>query len=130
MWLPAACERIVPVRFAALLLTLALPGPSVGALVCDWTCAAEYGAAAASGSNCHDTPGPAQTATFAAGQACHELTAPVASIVTCATPFVVAPAAVEVSPHEIARLQASSFATRRPDGSHAPPATHVVPLRI
>jgi len=129
LWLPAACERIVIVRIVALLLTLALAGPSVGALVCDWTCATAHQAAAASESNCHDTPGPAQTATFAAGHACHALPVPATCIVTCAAPLDDVAVTVETAIHGGAVVQAR-FAARRPDRAHAPPPTQLVPLRI
>jgi hypothetical protein len=130
MWLPAACERIATVRFVALLLSLACAGPSVSALVCDWTCATELQAAAATEGNCHDTPGPAQTVTFAAGHACHELPTGAASIVTSTPRVVDVPLGVESAMHEIVPLQGPSLVTRRPDRSHAPPPTRIVPLRI
>jgi len=129
LWLPAACERIVSVSAVALLLTFALAGPSVGALVCDWTCATEHQAAAAAESNCHDAPGPAQTATFGAGHGCHELPAPAVCIVTGVAQFVDAAVVVQTSAYEIAMMHASHV-PRRPDRSHAPPPTQTVPLRI
>ena len=116
-------------QLTALLLITALAGPSVGALVCDWTCATEHQAAAATASNCHDSPGPAQRATFGAGHSCHELPAPAASIVTCATQVADAAVTAETLAHAMILSQAS-FVTRRPDRSHAPPPTHIVPLRI
>ena len=116
-------------RLLGLLLIVTLTGPSVGALVCDWTCAATHRAAAAAESNCHDAPGPAQTSTFAARHACHELPTPAASRVAGATQAVDAPANVETAAHETATVHAS-FVTRVPDRSHAPPPTHIVPLRV
>lgn len=117
-------------RLIALLLTIALAGPSVGALVCDWTCAIAHQAAAATETNCHDTPGAAQTAMFAPAHACHDLPVPDASVLTCATPLADALAAVDTATHELRVLQLSSFSTRRPDRSHAPPPAQLVPLRI
>jgi hypothetical protein len=118
------------VRFVALLLTLALTGPSVGALACDWACATAHQAPNASETNCHDAPGPAPTAAFSAGHACHKLPLPAASIVTCATQCVDTPTTVETVAHDIAVRQATSSLTRRPDRAHAPPPTQIVPLRI
>ena len=129
LWLPAACERIVIVRIVALLLTFALAGPSVGALICDWTCASAHQAAAAAETDCHDSPGPAQTATFAAGHACHELPAPAACVVTCTTSLDDAAVTVDTAAPGRGVVQAS-FVIRRPDRAHAPPPTHIVPLRI
>ena len=101
-------------RIVALLLTFAIAGPSVGALICDWTCAAAHQAAAAAETNCHDAPGPTQTATFAAGHACHELPASAACIVTCATSLDDVAATVDTAIHGRAIAQAP-FASRRPD---------------
>lgn len=129
VWLPAACERIVTVRLVALLLTLAIAGPSVGALICDWACAAAHEAAAAAETNCHDAPGPTQTATFAAGHACHELPASTACIVTCATSLDDAAVNIDTAVPGGAIGQ-PVFVTRRPDRAHAPPPTQLVPLRI
>lgn len=129
VWLPAACERIATVRAIALLLTFAIAGPSVGALICDWTCATAHEAAAAAETNCHDAPGPTQTATFAAGHACHELPASAACIVTCATSLDDAAVNVDTAVPGSAIGQ-TVFVTRRPDRAHAPPPTQLVPLRI
>jgi hypothetical protein len=120
-------------RFTTLLLIVTLTGPSVGALVCDWTCAAAHGAAAGTESrtesNCHDTPGPAPAATFSVGHACHELPTPLASVVTCAAQAVdVAVTAEHATPETI--MGCASLMTRRLDRSHAPPPAHIVPLRI
>jgi hypothetical protein len=129
MWLPAACERIVIVRLVALLLTFAIAGPSVGALICDWTCASAHQTASAAETNCHDAPGPSQTATFAAGHACHELPAPAACVVTCTTSLDGAAVTVDtaVAGRDVAQ---ASFVIRRPDRAHAPPPTQLVALRI
>ncbi len=129
VWLPAACETIVTVRAIALLLTFAIAGPSVGALICDWACATAHEAAAAAETNCHDAPGPTETATLAAGHACHELPAAAASIVTCAAHFADAAVAVQTPTYETSMVQAS-LVTRRADRSHAPPPTRILPLRI
>lgn len=129
VWLSAACERIFTVRVVALLLTFALAGPSVGALVCDWMCATARPAAAAAESNCHDAPGPAETATFAAGHPCHELPVPTVCIVTCAPSLDDAALTVDTAVQRPGILPAS-FVTRRPDRAHAPPPTQIVPLRI
>src|SRR5688572_18112599 len=120
---------MVTVRSVALLLTLTIAGPSVGALLCDWTCATAHQAAAAAETNCHDAPGPTQTATFAAGHACHELPASAACIVTCATPLDDVAVNVETAVRGGGIGQAV-FVTRRPDRAHAPPPTQIVPLRI
>ena len=129
VWLPAACERIATVRAIALLLTFAIAGPSVGALICDWTCATAHEAAAAVETNCHDAPGPTQTATFAAGHACHDLPASAACIVTFASSFDDAAVNVDMAVPGGGIGQAV-FVTRRPDRAHAPPPTQLVPLRI
>ena len=120
---------MVTVRSVALLLTLTIAGPSVGALLCDWTCATAHEAAAAAATNCHDAPGPTQTATFAPGHACHELPAVAACIVTCASSLDDAAVTVDTAVHGRSNVEAS-FATRRPDRAHAPPPTQLVPLRI
>jgi hypothetical protein len=120
---------MVTVRSVALLLTLTIAGPSVGALLCDWTCATAHQAAAAAETNCHDAPGPTQTATFAAGHACHELPAVAACIVTCASSLDDAAVMLDPAVHGRGIVKAS-FATRRPDRAHAPPPAHIVPLRI
>ncbi|HVG72014.1 MAG TPA: hypothetical protein VM819_13950 [Vicinamibacterales bacterium] len=116
-------------RLVTLLLTVTLIGPSVGALVCDWTCATVHQATAAPESNCHDTPGPAQTATFAAGHACHGLPALAAGIMTCVPPLADTAVAARTPAYGTAMVRAA-LVTRRPDRSHAPPPTHIVPLRI
>jgi hypothetical protein len=117
------------VRLVTLLLSVTLIGPAVGALVCDWTCAGAHQAAAETGSDCHDTPGPAQTATLDAGHGCHELPVPAAYIVTCAAPLDDVAVTVETAIHGGAVVQAR-LAARRPDRAHAPPPTQLVPLRI
>ena len=129
VWLPAACERIAIMRAVALLLTFAIAGPSVGAVICDWACATAHEAAAAAETNCHDATGSTQTATFAAGHACHELPAPAACVVTCTTSLDGAAVTVDtaVAGRDIAQ---ASFVIRRPDRAHAPPPTQLVALRI
>ena len=116
-------------RLLALILAVTLTGPSVGALVCDWTCAPQHAAAATAGSTCHDDPGPSQTPAFAAGHECHELPTLTPSILTSGPQVVDTPLTAETAAHATAMVQAS-FVTRRPDRSHAPPPTHIVPLRI
>jgi hypothetical protein len=123
------CDRIESVRLVTLLLSVTLIGPAVGALVCDWTCAGAHQTAAETGSNCHDAPGPAQTATLDAGHRCHELPVPAACIVTCAAPYDDAAETVDTATHGPDIVQAG-FVTRRPDRAHAPPPTQPVPLRI
>ena len=129
VWLPAACERIAIMRAVALLLTFAIAGPSVGAVICDWACATAHEAAAAAETNCHDATGSTQTATFAAGHACHDLPPLTACIVTCATSLDDAAVNVDTAvPGGV--IGHAVFVTRRPDRAHAPPPTQLVPLRI
>lgn len=123
------CKKIALVRLVTLLLIVTLTGPSVGALVCDWVCASTHRVAAPTESNCHGDPGPAQTATFAAGHECHVLATLTASFVTGASQVVNVAVTVESATLSTVTVQ-GSFAARRPDRSHAPPPIHTVPLRI
>lgn len=116
-------------RLLAMILIVTLTGPSVGALVCEWTCAAKHEATAAAESRCHDEPGSSQTPAFAAGHECHELPTLTASIVTGAPQVVDAPPTIAAAALATVVRQAS-VVTRRPDRSHAPPPTKIVPLRI
>jgi len=116
-------------RLLALLLAVTVTGPSVGALVCDWTCAPTHPATVTAASSCHDEPGPAPTPAFAAGHDCHELPTLTPSILTYGSQVVDTPLTAETAVHATGMAQAS-LVTRRPDRSHAPPPTQVVPLRI
>ena len=116
-------------RLIAVVLTVALAGPSIGSLVCDWTCAAKHRRTEASGS-CHQhrTPGP--TPRVAAGHLCHELTSAPTSILTDARQAgVSAPAIVEV-PLPLSVESAGDATHRTREIAHAPPPPLITPLRI
>jgi len=71
------------VRVASLLLVFSLLGPSVGALVCDWACAANHTQSSA-GTGCHEHGTKESSATVSAAHRCHDLAASVESILTSA----------------------------------------------
>ena len=120
---------MIHVRLIAMLLAVTLTGPSVGALVCDWVCAAKHQRTGANGS-CHQHRTPGTTPTVAAGHLCHELTSAPASILTDGrqTGFS-APAIVEAP--LILVVESIGAATHRTrEVAHAPPPPLITPLRI
>ena len=66
------------VRVVALLLVIALTGPSAGALICDWACATKH--ERASSTDCHGQDGVGSSAAIAPIDSCHELTAAVEGV--------------------------------------------------
>ena len=121
---------MIAMRFLAVLLTLTLTGPSVGALVCELVCAAEHARVPAAGS-CHEQDGPASSTTLAPAHVCHEVTTPEPSIVAGSSqgdPRVVAdvasPTVTSSSVVQVHVVTASRVAT------HAPPPASNNPLRI
>jgi hypothetical protein len=108
------------VRFIAALLTIALAGPSIGSLVCDWTCAAKHQRAETSG-GCHQRGTPGSAPGVAAGHLCHGVTAALASIATDARqPGISAPVPVE-KPLTRSVDSAGDVPPRIPDAVQAPP---------
>lgn len=122
------CETMLIVRVLALLLAVTLTGPSVGALICDWACAAQH-PQAATATTCHDHGAPPATRTFASGHWCHELTTPPESILTQAPQV---PIMVAVSDLLVTGPDRSAGDDAADIHLHAPPAPPplLTPLRI
>jgi hypothetical protein len=119
------------VRFLAILLVVALTGPSAGALVCEFACAAEHSRVPAAGS-CHEHDGPASTTTMAAGHECHDVTSPEPSTMAVGAPQVdlraVAEAGASLAMEDVA---AHATVVSPPRAStHTSPPSPPVPLRI
>ena len=70
------------VRITAVLLVVALWGPSAGALICELACGAKHEQAS---SDCHQSSESGSTAAIAATDPCHELAATRESILTIAS---------------------------------------------
>ena len=70
-----AVKRYLSVaRFVALMLAIALTGPSIAALACGWTCGPSPQATTdTGGSGCHEHPSQPNGPTMAAGHVCHDL---------------------------------------------------------
>ena len=119
------------VRFVALVLAVALTGPSVGAVVCEIACAAEHSPAPVA-SSCHDTAGPASLPTVAAGHACHDVTTPELSIAAAASQSDTRIAAEAVTPVIGLRAPSPERTAAPPLHArpHAPPLIALVSLRI
>ena len=124
---------LVMARAFTVLLVIALTGPSVGSLVCDWTCTAKHVRAPAA-HGCHgdddaSEPGPA----WAAGHQCHELGTPALSILSSAqhTPGLAGMPQAVSSDSRANPLDAQGASTwiGPPGLSHAPPAL-LIPLRV
>ena len=116
------------VRVVALLLVIATTGPSAGALICDWACAAKH--EQASSSDCHGQDGPGSAAEIAAIDSCHELTAALEG--AFAGVFQVELRALSESVAAPADTSVSSpllIVARSSGRSHAPPP-QLLPLRI
>ena len=116
-------------RFIVAILTVALAGPSVGSLVCDWTCAAKHQRTEAAGS-CHQHSTHATTSTVAAGHLCHDLTFAPASILSEARLVGLSAPAIVEAPFTLS-VESAGFRTHRtPDIAHAPPPILITSLRI
>jgi hypothetical protein len=117
------------VRVIVALLTLTLTGPSVGALVCDWACAARHQRTEALGS-CHQHNTAGMTPTVAAGHVCHDLTSGPSSILTDARQAGFSAPAIVEAPLTLFVESASPVTSRVSDSSPAPPSSTLIPLRI
>ena len=116
-------------RIIVAVLTLALTGPSVGALVCDWACAAKHQRSEASGT-CHQHSTPGSTSTLAAGHLCHDLTWAPASILTDGRHSNVTPAVIAEAPFALAIEPAERVTHGADDVLRAPPLLRLSPLRV
>jgi len=67
-------------RSLALLLAIAVAGPSVASLVCDWACAGGHKVVSEYQGSCHQGGTDASTPTMARQDKCHDLTTPTVSI--------------------------------------------------
>lgn len=116
------------VHGVAVVLVLTLTGPSVGALVCDWTCAAQHAQASSRG-GCHEETQPGTSAALETAHQCHDLTAPAESILT-SNPHVELRAIVAADVAGDVRTSTLALSVLRSPGSpHAPPSP-LIPLRI
>jgi len=117
------------VRLIAAVLTVALAGPSIGSLVCDWTCAAKHQRTEAN-SNCHQHSTPGTTPTAAAGHLCHDLTSAPASILTDSRQVGYNVPAIVEAPFAISVESSGRVTHRARDVAHSPPPPLITPLRI
>ena len=113
-----------------MVLTVALAGPFIGSVLCDWTCAATHQQPVTSIS-CHGHGDPQSTPAIGAGHQCHDLASQPDSILTVARQAgAEAPAIVE----SIAAALSAESAARGVDISrgvaHAPPLSPLATLRI
>ena len=124
-----SCETMNPVRIVVAILAFTLTGPSVGALVCDWACAAKHQRTEISG-NCHQHSTAGTTRTVAAGHVCHDLASGPASILTDARQAASSAQAIVEAPLTFSFESAgvATYPTR--DVAHAPPPISITPLRI
>jgi hypothetical protein len=113
------------VRTAALLLILALMGPSVGALVCDWTCATKHDRTSA---GCHEHAGSESLTSIASVDVCHERVAALESVLT--TPQQTEHRAVVLSSAMSAHTRPSSLPSVIRSGPSHAPLPPLIPLRI
>jgi len=121
---------MIGVRLLAILLTVALTGPSVGALVCELACAAEHVRVPAAGS-CHDYGTPTSSATLAPAHVCHDVGAPQPSIAAGSPQLDPRVAADVASPlMTFTSTVRSHVATAPHVATHAPPPKSSTPLRI
>jgi hypothetical protein len=121
---------MIPVRLLAILLTVALTGPSVGALVCELACAAEHARVPAAGS-CHEHGTPASSAALAPAHVCHDVSEPQPSIAAGSPqldPRLVADVASPLG--TFTSTLRSPVVTAPHVATHAPPPTPSNPLRI
>jgi hypothetical protein len=117
------------VRLIAAVLTVALAGPSIGSLLCDWACAATHQRTEAN-DGCHQHRTPGTTPDVAAGHLCHDLTSGPASILAGARqPGFSAPAIVEV-PLTFSVESAGDATHQARDVFHSPLRPPLLPLRI
>jgi len=117
------------VRLIAVLLAVTLTGPSVGALVCDWACAAKHQRTDAENS-CHQHRTPGTTPTVAAGHLCHELTSAPASILTDGRPAGFSAPAIVEAPLPLSVESAGDATHRTRDVAYTPPPPLITPLRL
>ena len=117
------------VRLSAVLLAVTLTGPSVGALVCDWVCAAKHQRTDANAS-CHQHGAPGTTPTVAAGHVCHELTSAPASILTAGRQAGFSAPAIVEAPLTLVVESSAAATYRTREVAHAPPRPLITPLRI
>ena len=116
------------VRVAALVLVVALTGPSVGALVCDWACASRHEQSSSSG--CHEHSGSGLEAALASVHRCHELAATAESILTNVPQLETRTVVAVVTLFSESRIPAVLLHTVRSSArSHAPPPP-LIPLRV
>lgn len=126
----ATCETMPAVRVIVLLLVVTLTGPSIGSVLCDWTCAAKHQQPVASNS-CHGHADPLSTPAVAPGHQCHDLASPPESILTdgrqagASSPAIVGSSTVVISIESAARGIGTSRSV-----AHAPPLPPLTPLRI
>jgi len=126
---PDDCETMFRVRLIAVLLAVTLTGPSVGALVCDWACAAKHQRTDAENS-CHQHRTPGTTPTVAAGHLCHELTSAPASILTDGRPAGFSAPAIVEAPLPLSVESAGDATHRTRDVAYTPPPPLITPLRL
>jgi len=110
-------------------LTVALAGPSIASLVCDWTCAAKHQRTDADVS-CHQHSTPGTTPTIAGGHRCHDLTSAPASILSDARQPGLSASAIVEAPLTLFVESAGEVTHRDVDVAHAPPPPLIRPLRI
>ncbi len=114
------------VRVAAVLLVLALTGPSVGTVVCDWTCAAQHAQSSSQGS-CHQSE--RSGAALESAHRCHELAGASESILT-ATPQGEFRAIVVADAPGEARVSTLVLSVLRTSVRPNAPPPPLIPLRI
>lgn len=118
-------------RFAACLLVMALAGPSLVTLTCEWMCAAHHQEVATTdASSCHEHHPDGDSPKLAAGASCHDL---------LGGDVMFRPASLQIDA-DLAIVQASAFIPFEPPSSvafaaaapHRPPTTLSItpPLRI
>jgi len=121
---------MIRVRFLAVLLSVALTGPSVGALVCELACAAAHQQTPGAG-GCHEQDATGSSISVAAGHVCHDVSPPGLSIVAGSAEGDSRIAADAESPSLIALPAAQTRVATPPRvASHAPPSALSIPLRI
>jgi hypothetical protein len=118
------CGTMAAVRTAALLLILAMMGPSVGALVCDWTCATKHERTSA---GCHEHAGSESPTAIASVDVCHERVAALESVTTAQQ---TEQRAVLLSSAVPVDTRSSSLPSVIRSGSSNAPPLLLIPLRI
>lgn len=117
------------VRGVAVLLVLTLTGPSVGALLCDWTCATQHVQASSRG-GCHEQTPPVTTpAALETAHRCHDLAAPAESILTSTPNVEIRAIVVADVPGDVRASTRALSVIRSSSSPHAPPSP-LIPLRI